>query len=545
MANDVFLPHPLGTNIDYTYQSIGTATYSSGNDPGGSVAWQLLNVFVPNGPPPPGGWPVFVDPDHTNFTTSVLRYRIDAGGSHGIQFDTNVVRPGGAHYKLLQNGVAVVSVKLTGRSATGAYDPPYAGKGFHWPAGSVNGGWSTWNAAYEPFSDLSKPTAVKDLGMATQWIKANADMFDFDITRMALGGRSAGTYISANIAYGPDFAGYSWTDGDGATEGVVAETVGDAMASISTKGWKCCAFRDLVINWQLFKLNSIFLGAGPFALRNTLGTPVAANVPASINDLAAYDNIAYDTMEDLLWATGSTTQGTFISNITRGQLLDGTTGQLDGGGFGLSYRAPEKCWSFSSGNYIGTPISFPFPTTGGGGGVEVGVHTSAQGAFMKLALPDVWEVYSLPDAQTGFEDDVIELSADPPDDKADDVNVEQPMADFLLETLYSSGPSVGDTSKTNDAGGAAPIQISTPQRSTQMNHGSLDTTGREIKPENSYRRKGVEVVNTGATNDLLIGKSPELCLIPVAPKARYFYEGRDAIWAKAAASTTTAFTMEI
>jgi hypothetical protein len=148
---------------------------------GAGKAQQRLNVFLPPGAPPAGGWPV------------VLNNRT-GGGIAVLPLAT--LQTSGASAPLhayVSSGVAVVDFGVTGIGD---------GNGLFYPPGHASG-------RYESFRPLDD-APEKDAEWAVQWLKTQS-AYPLDPTRVCLRGSSHGAIIALWAAIGPERARASGT----------------------------------------------------------------------------------------------------------------------------------------------------------------------------------------------------------------------------------------------------------------------------------------------------------------------------------------------
>jgi hypothetical protein len=140
---------------------------------GGSKGQQRLNVFLPPGPAPVGGWPV------------VMNNRAGGGlASSALTLleDTGTTAP---LHAFVASGVAVVDYGVTGIGN---------GNGLFYPPGHFAG-------HYESFAP-GDDTPEKDAEWALQWIKTQT-LFPLDVDRICLRGASQGAIINMWASMGP------------------------------------------------------------------------------------------------------------------------------------------------------------------------------------------------------------------------------------------------------------------------------------------------------------------------------------------------------
>jgi len=143
---------------------------------GAASVFQVLNVFLPPGPAPSGGWPVVL-------TTGY-------GGGASVPPITQLAATGATKplWDLVKAGIAVVH-----------YGTPGIGnnRGLWYPPGHASGR----HESFLPAHDNPEKSAV----WALQWLKVQR-IYPFDPARIGLRGQSGGAGLALRSAMGPDHA---------------------------------------------------------------------------------------------------------------------------------------------------------------------------------------------------------------------------------------------------------------------------------------------------------------------------------------------------
>lgn len=163
------------------------------------AGFALLDVYLPAGQPPAGGWPVLLTTRVAGWFGAPVRGSLDP--SHG--FDALL-------HKAVNAGLAVLDV---GSNSSGVTGNPVQPAWFS-PPGLSGGSWE----------DESQTLPDKDLVHAVQWTKDQA-LFPLDPERIILLGFSAGAQIALWLAFHPDLAsstGSSQVRRDTSVAGIVA-----------------------------------------------------------------------------------------------------------------------------------------------------------------------------------------------------------------------------------------------------------------------------------------------------------------------------------
>ncbi len=175
-----YLPHPAATEFDYSSPASG-----------GSCI-RRASLFVPDGPPPPGGWPVVVEVHNAGLTSTLDDTTLPITGKR-VEVCS-----------FLNAGFAVVRASLTYSTnlpgdpcAVSPPNPP--GSGLFHPPGELPPG-----LASAPYDDPAYALAEKDVLLLMQHVRANAGELGIDAGRVALSGRSGGAIVAMWAAFGPD-----------------------------------------------------------------------------------------------------------------------------------------------------------------------------------------------------------------------------------------------------------------------------------------------------------------------------------------------------
>ncbi len=143
---------------------------------GPASPYHVLNVFLPRGPVPAGGWPVVV-------TTGY-----GGGASVPAVSSLSLTAPSAPLWNLVAAGIAVVH-----------YGTPGLGnnRGLWFPPGHPSGRYES----YRPADDNPEKSAEWVL----QWTKVQT-LYPFDVARVGLRGSSGGAVLAIRTAMGPDRA---------------------------------------------------------------------------------------------------------------------------------------------------------------------------------------------------------------------------------------------------------------------------------------------------------------------------------------------------
>jgi len=137
---------------------------------------QKLNVFLPLGPTPPGGWPLVVNNRAGGgLAAAALGSIADTGGTAPL-------------HDFLQSGIAVVDFGVTGIGN---------GQGLFYPPGHASGRYES----FRPADDNPE----KDAEWAVQWVKSQS-AYPLDVDRMCLRGSSQGAILALWCSMGPERA---------------------------------------------------------------------------------------------------------------------------------------------------------------------------------------------------------------------------------------------------------------------------------------------------------------------------------------------------
>jgi hypothetical protein len=143
---------------------------------GSPSPYHVLNVFLPRGPVPAGGWPVVVATGY------------GGGASVPAVSSLSLTAPSAPLWNLVAAGIAVVH-----------YGTPGLGnnRGLWYPPGHPSGRYES----YRPQDDNPEKSAE----WALQWTKVQT-LYPFDVTRVGLRGSSGGAVLAIRTAMGPDRA---------------------------------------------------------------------------------------------------------------------------------------------------------------------------------------------------------------------------------------------------------------------------------------------------------------------------------------------------
>lgn len=143
---------------------------------GPAAPQHVLNVFLPPGPAPVGGWPVVV-------TTGY-------GGGASVPPASALSRTGASAplWNLVSAGIAVVHFGTPGLGGR---------RGLWYPPGHPSGRYESW----KPVDDNPEKSAE----WALQWVKVQT-LYPFDLTRIGLRGSSGGAVLAIRTAMGPERA---------------------------------------------------------------------------------------------------------------------------------------------------------------------------------------------------------------------------------------------------------------------------------------------------------------------------------------------------
>ncbi len=185
---------------------------------------QHYNVFVPDGPQPPGGWPVMVYLDLSGFKRSARRWYIDPISSADDRARLAVLALRNQSTPMV---VIYASATVSRGGATGnqifdvVYDPwnvpnaqygeDYEGNGVFIPPGEIP---PSYSGVGEPYLDPDRPMPEKDAVMLVQHVKYHADSFppgasspiQLDTSKMVVTGTSAAAVAWNWVVLGPDRA---------------------------------------------------------------------------------------------------------------------------------------------------------------------------------------------------------------------------------------------------------------------------------------------------------------------------------------------------
>lgn len=159
----------------------------------------LLDVYLPAGTPPAGGWPVLLTTRIAGWFGAPVRGAIDPAQPFDLLL-----------HKALNAGLAVLDVGANSSGTTGNFVRP----AWFYPPGHPSGRWD----------DERQTLPDKDVVHAIQWTK-DQSLFPLDPERIFLLGFSAGAQIALWIAFHPDLAsssGSSQIRRDTSVAGVVA-----------------------------------------------------------------------------------------------------------------------------------------------------------------------------------------------------------------------------------------------------------------------------------------------------------------------------------
>lgn len=213
---------PVLTDVDYNGPSIGTGTLTcpAPCPPGGAPITcvrrhdgQKFNLFVPQGSPPPGGWPVLAFMSISGFTASSRGTEITAlnGLLHeALTHPTDPMAVAWASCTVSRGGASGNSVDdPVYDPSSGLYGPAYRGNGVFVPPGVLP---ANYISNRPPYDDLTRPMPEKDVVMFIQHLRENAVTYGIDPDRVVAHGRSAGAITWMWAAFGPD-RGDVWGSG--------------------------------------------------------------------------------------------------------------------------------------------------------------------------------------------------------------------------------------------------------------------------------------------------------------------------------------------
>ena len=286
---------PKLQDVDYTYPSV------TGHEN------QTFNLFLPNTPEPPGGYPVVVNVIFQGFVDTDRYLRIDAQkalSANGVSTNT-----AGFYWNCLEAGIALVSASVTvsagGQTANqpaSAFNGGQPGGGVFFPPNATYGG------VVQPFEDLGRPMAEKDALMLVQYLRLNAASLSIDPDRMFAEGFSAATSVLAFAALGPDRAGMLDTSPHGVQStrmaGALFRSGGPILwATFNSPIVRGQHFADSTLGapvydqpvlfldetWPELLIDSSFesmdlVADGTFALNDTLPTFLVFDQPSVTND---------------------------------------------------------------------------------------------------------------------------------------------------------------------------------------------------------------------------------------------------------------------
>ena len=143
---------------------------------GPASAYHVLNVFLPRGPVPAGGWPVVVGTGY------------GGGASVPPAPSLSATAASAPYWNLVASGIAVVHFGTSGIGAN---------RGLWYPPGHPSGRYESFRPAHD--------NPEKSAQWALQWVNVQT-LYPFDLTRIGLRGSSGGAVLAVRTAMGPERA---------------------------------------------------------------------------------------------------------------------------------------------------------------------------------------------------------------------------------------------------------------------------------------------------------------------------------------------------